>query len=232
MRSETDTLLTETASNNCVQLTTWKWKDFSTTAYQLSDGSYVMSYRQMALKVNQDKNGAKNFVEKANLPRMEVKINNFLWANAVPLTTVLAYWKYLCRLGVEKQMASLGCQAIEEFLAEQERIALGWESSKPSQTLKTVYEVSILPNRASLRVLFLSDREGKNEYRIELESALKSIGVFPDWLDKLRPKTRMQLSEKGFSGVQQTHYITRSEKESKIHEQESEIIVHSKLLSI
>ncbi|MFB2876174.1 PAS domain-containing protein [Floridanema aerugineum] len=232
MLSQTDSLLAETTTNNRVQLTTWKWKDFSANAYQLSDGSYVMTYRQMALKVNQDKNSAKNFVEKANLPSMEVKINNFLWANAVPLTTVLAYWKYLCKLGVEKQMASLGCQAIEEFLAEQERKALDLESSKPSQTLKTVYEVSILPNRASLKVLLLSDREGKDEYRIELESALRSIGVFPDWLDKLRPKTRMQLSEKGFSGVQQTHYITRSEKGNQIHEEDSEIIVHSKTIEL
>lgn len=45
-----------------VKLITWKWKDFSANAYQLPDGSIAMSYRQMALKVCQNKNAAKEFV--------------------------------------------------------------------------------------------------------------------------------------------------------------------------
>lgn len=232
MLSQPNTLETQFKSNNRVQLTTWKWKDFSATAYQLSDGSYVMSYRQMALKVSQDKNNAKNFVEKANLPRMEVKLNNFVWATAAPLTTVLAYWKHLDESGVEKQIASLGCQAIEEFLAEQERLASCSTASKPSKTLKAVYEVSILPSRPSLRVLLLGDREDYEEYRIELDSALKLIGVSHSWLDKLRPKTRTQLREKGFSSVQETYYITTRNNHTQTDEEEPEIIASSKTIEL
>lgn len=228
MSSQTNIIENRLASNNRVQLSIWKWKGFWATAYQLPDGSYVMSYRQMALKVNQDKNHAKDFVEKANLPRMKVKFNNFVWANAVSLSTVLAYWKHLDESGIERQIAPQGCRAIEEYLAEQERLAPCPTSSKPSKTLKTVYEVSILPSRPSLRVLFLSNKEGQEEYRIELDSALESIGVSPDWLDKLRPKTRTQLSEKGFSGVQQTCYITIRETD----EEESSIIANSKTIEL
>lgn len=232
MLSQTNSLETQLSSPNRTQLTTWKWKDFSATAYQLSDHSYVMTYRQMGLKVNQDKNHAKNFVEKANLPRIELKINNFFWATAVPLTTVLAYWKHLEESGVEKQTACLGCQAIEGFLAEQERLVCCSNSSKPSKTLKTGYEVSILPSRPSLRVLLLLDKDGQEEYKIELDSALKLIAVSADWLDKLRPKTRTQLKGKGFSGVQSTCYITIREKDTQTDEEESETIANSKTIEL
>ena len=187
-----------------VKLTIWKWKDFTTAAYQLPDDSFVMSYRQMALKVMQDKNTARKFVEQASLPWLKVQFNSSIWGIVVPMSTVLAYWKHLDESGTETHIAQQGWKAIDEYLAHLKSSPSC--CSKPIKFLKAVYDLSILQSSPLLRVLRL-DENGRVEYSIDVVSALQVIGVDPQWLDKLRPKTRARLLKKGFAGVSKTDYI-------------------------
>ncbi len=215
-----------------VKLITWKWKDFSANAYQLPDGSIAMSYRQMAVKVCQNKNTAKEFVLKANLPQITVRFKNSLWGTLVPLASVAAYWKHIDAFDSKTIQAFLGWRAIEEYLAEVEQRPFCPWPSQPFLILQAVYNLNILINKPLLRVLALAQPDAQREYRIEIASALELIGVSPQWLNKCRPKTRTKLHHRGFTGVQLTQYLLEAKNPTLIAPMQSQQLVSSNTVTL
>lgn len=216
-----------------VKLITWKWKDFSANAYQLPDGSIAMSYRQMALKVCQNKNAAKEFVLKANLPQIQVRFENSLSGTLVPLSSVADYWKHVNFSNPKTIPAFLGWRAIEEYLAEVEQRPLCSWPTQRFLILKAVYNLNILTDKPLLQVLALAQADGQREYRIEIASALALIGVAPQWLHKCRSKTRTKLHNQGFTGVQLTQYLLESQQyPTLISPRESQQLVSSNTISL
>lgn len=187
----------------------WCWGGFTTSSYNLPDDTYALTYRQMAVKVNLQKESAENFVKKASLPKLKVRINQSFEGIVCPLATVAAYWKYLDSANIgSSDIARAGWMAIEDYLANR-------QNSNPlpgaSQIATAVYDLSILPDSPKLQVLIFESEE----YRISTESAFMLIGVSPKWLNKIQPRTRAELIKEGFGGTNEECYVIDPEDNAK-----------------
>lgn len=188
----------------------WCWGGYTASSYHLSDNTYALTYRQMAVKVNLQKETAEKFVKDANLPTLKVQINQYFEGIVCPLTTVAAYWKYLDSEGIgSSDIARAGWMAIEDYLAHQQNS--NQSTGSTSKIATAVYDLSILPDSPKLQVLIFESEE----YRISTDSAFMLIGTSPKWLNKIQPRTRAELIKEGFGGTSKEFYIVDPEKGAK-----------------
>lgn len=193
-----------------VRMSRWRNQQYGWAAYQLPNGEFVMSDRQMASPMRQAKKNAKNFVELHKLPSITIQLPNRQVIGAYPLSTVAAYWQYLVesnllppnirtQINWENLIESLKNPNSKLQNTETLTTKIATESLF-SKTIETATSVILkLQQKVVLEVLALSN----SEYRLSFESGLSVIGLPINWLLELpHSQTRLKkLENKGFSGT-------------------------------
>ncbi|WP_414588933.1 hypothetical protein [Scytonema sp. PCC 10023] len=191
-------------------LTRWKWKRFSCNAYQLPNGEFVMSDRQMALPMGQTTKKARIFLQLHQLPSTSIQVANRQVIVAYPLSSVAAYWQYLVEYNLipPNLYYSINWQDLIASITDINSIKVKIDA-RPTETVsETRFPASNpiatsvvfkLENKVFLEVLALSN----SEYRIRIESGLSLIGLPINWLLQLpwSPRKLKKLEKQGFSGA-------------------------------
>ncbi len=191
-------------------LTRWKWKHFSCAAYQLPNGEFVMSDRQMALPMRRTRKKAKDFLQLHQLPSTRIQVLNRQVIVAYPLPSVAAYWQYLVEYNLipPNLYYSINWQELIASITDTSLLRLKIDA-KPTKTASSTWfppsnpiatpVVFKLENKVFLEVLALPN----SEYRISIESGLSLIGLPINWLLQLplSPRKRKKLEKQGFCGA-------------------------------
>jgi hypothetical protein len=181
-----------------VSISYWRCHGQSWRAYQLPNGSKLMSDRQMAQLVGQPKNIVREFIESQNLERMDVRVDNGKLVRTYPLSVAAVYLSTLLRDG-NLDSHPLGISrgkwhSLIKALCKKEP----GRGTMPNPCFFTGdYRVEIahplrlqLEANTSMQILVLQS----GEYHIEYREGLKRIQHNTNWLLNYSPKKARTLS--------------------------------------
>ena len=180
-------------------LSRWRWKHHYWAAYQLPDGTKVMSVRQAARLIGQLKTDVIDFVQSNDLETIDVRIPSKVVINAIALPTIATYLQRLLEEDrLQNHRLSLCPEEWQEFidaLANQSKKDFFVPNSsffKSDSLVKRANQIQIkLENDIHLEVLVLPT----GEYRISHAQGLHCIEVNLDWLMDNSPKKARTLSK-------------------------------------
>ncbi|MBF2018458.1 MAG: hypothetical protein IGS23_25330 [Rivularia sp. T60_A2020_040] len=181
----------------------WRWKQNSWAAYQLPDGTKVMSARQAARLVGQPNTDVIDFMQSNNLETINVIIPSKVFINAITLSSIAIYLRHLleenklqrnrlslCREEWEELIDALANPLSEEYLTPNPCFFIS--NCPPVKANATQIQ---LEDNVTLEVLVLQT----GEYRISCTEGLHCIQANPEWLMNTSPKkakvfSKMKLS--------------------------------------
>jgi hypothetical protein len=183
-----------------VSISYWRYHGKSWRAYQLPNGTKLMSDRQMAQLVGQPKNIVREFIESQNLEKMDVRVDNGKLIRAYPLSVAAIYLSKLLTSGdLDKHPLGISRGEWHSLINALCKKEPGREITPNPCFFTGNYRVEIarplqVELSGNIRIEILAVPSG--EYRIEYQEGLKCIEHKNlTWLVNYSPKKAKTLSD-------------------------------------